>query len=165
MSGSARLDLPFLSAGQAGKEFVHNEALQTLDLLTAAAVEEGPRNTPPATPSIGACYIVGVAPTDQWAGKAGYLAGYTSGGWRFIAPTDGMTALVKSSGIWGAYRSGSWDIGTIRGVAVVLGGTQILGSQLPAIAGPTGGTVADTESRATINQILDALRQHGLIAV
>jgi hypothetical protein len=49
-------------------------------------------------------------------------------------------------------------------VAVVLGGTQILGSQLPAIAGPTGGTVADTESRATINQILDALRQHGLIA-
>src|SRR5947199_3315282 len=99
MSGSARLSLPFLSPGQAQKEFFHNEALQTLDLLTAAAVEETPRNDPPADPVVGACYIVGNSPTEEWAGKSQYIAGYTSGGWRYIAPTAGMSAYVKAAGI------------------------------------------------------------------
>jgi hypothetical protein len=50
MSGSARLNMPFLIPGQAQKEFFHNEALQTLDLVAAAAVEEGPRSDPPPRP-------------------------------------------------------------------------------------------------------------------
>ena len=50
MSSTTRLHLPFLSAGQAQKEFSHNEALQALDFLVAGAVEEGPRNDPPTAP-------------------------------------------------------------------------------------------------------------------
>ena len=46
MSGTPRLALPFLSPGQAQKEFTHNEALQTLDFLIAGAVEEAPRPAP-----------------------------------------------------------------------------------------------------------------------
>ena len=83
MSGTPRLALPFLSAGQAQKEFFHNEALQTLDMLVAAAVEEAPRAAPPATPAVGATYIVADSPTGEWAGKPLNLAAYTIGGWGF----------------------------------------------------------------------------------
>jgi hypothetical protein len=163
MSGSARLGLPFLAAGQAQKEFFHNEALQTLDLLVAGTVEEAPRSTPPTSPLEGACYLVGASPSGAWAGKSGCIAGFTSGGWRLISPLEGMTVYVKATGVWANYRSGAWELGTVRGASLVLGGVQVVGSRLSAIAGPSGGSNVDTESRATINQILAALRQHGLI--
>ena len=163
MSASARLNLPFLSAGQAQKEFYHNEALQTLDLLAAAAVEEATRSDPPPAPTVGSCYIIGSSPTGEWAGRTDSVAGYTSGGWRYIPPIEGMTAYVKSAGVWACYRSGVWELGAVRGNSVVLEGLQVLGSRLPAIAGPSGGATVDAESRATIDRILAALREHGLI--
>src|SRR5438105_5592827 len=125
MSGTARLSLPFLSPGQAQKEFFHNEALQTLDLLTACAVEEPPRSAPPASPPVGACYIVGSSPTGSWAGKGQSIAGYSSGGWRFVSPVDGMTAYVKSTGTSANFRAGMWELGALRGTSVVLGGLQV----------------------------------------
>jgi hypothetical protein len=163
MSGSARLNLPFLSPGQSQKEFCHNEALQTLDILAAAAVEEQPRLDPPATPSLGDCYIIGDLPTGGWSGKDLCLAGYTSGGWRFISPFEGMNAYIKSTGTWASFRSGAWEIGVLRGASVVIEGVQVIGSRQGAIAPPSGGTNIDAESRAAVVQILTALRQHGLI--
>jgi len=80
MTSSPRLALPFLNVGQAQKEFTVNEALQTLDLVVAAAVEQEPLGEPPATPAIGACYLVDAAPTGAWAGKPQSVAGYTDGG-------------------------------------------------------------------------------------
>jgi len=148
MSASARLSLPFLSPGQAQKEFFHNEALQTLDLLVAPAVEEGPRDAPPASPNIGACYLVGASPSGDWVGKSMCIAGYTSGGWRLIQPTEGMTAYVKSTGQTATYREGAWEIA---------------GGQVAAIPGPSGGSNVDVEARAAIDQVLAALRHHGLI--
>ena len=115
MSSTPRLAMPFLSAGQAQKEISHNEALQTLDMLVAAAVEEPPRAVPPASPTVGTCYIVAAAPTGAWAGKQQCVAAYTSGGWRFIDPVEGMAAYVKSDSAWAAYRAGVWEIGSIRG--------------------------------------------------
>jgi hypothetical protein len=163
MSGSARLNLPLLTPGQAAKEFFHNESLQTLDLVTAGAVEEAPRSDPPATPPIGACYIVGNSPTGEWAGKSGSIAGFTSGGWRYVAPFAGMVAYVKAIGVWATYRADSWEFGVLRGDSLVVGGVQVVGNRLASIAEPSGGTVVDDESRAAINQILTALSQHGLI--
>ena len=131
--------------------------------MTAAAVEEGPCDSPPTGPSVGVCYIIGDAPTSDWAGKSHCLAGYTSGGWRFIDPIDGMSAYVKATSTWANYRAGSWEVGTLRGAGLVIGGTQVVGSRLAAISGPSGGPIVDAESRAAIDQILAALRQHGLI--
>jgi hypothetical protein len=163
MSGTPRLALPLLSAGQAQKEFFHNEALQTLDTLVGGAVEEAPRAAPPSSPVVGACYIVAASPSGAWSGKAQYLAAYTSGGWRFIAPFDGMAAYVKASGTWATYHSGEWEIGVVRGSSLVLGGQQVVGSRGAAIVSPSGGTTADSQARTTIGLILAALRQHGLI--
>jgi len=163
MSATPRLALPFLSAGQAQKEFFHNEALQTLDMLVAPAVEEPPRAGPPASPLVGVAYIVAASPTGAWAGKALSLAAYTSGGWRFIAPIEGMVAYVKSTSVWAVHRAGAWELGNIHGSTLVLGGLQVVGSRAPGIADPSGGTVVDSQVRATVGQILAALRQHGLI--
>ena len=163
MSVTPRLELPFLSAGQAQKEFFHNEALQTLDAVVAGAVEEGPRSTPPTTSSLGAAYIVGPSPTGAWTGKAQSIAVCTSGGWRFIAAVEGMNFYVKASGTWATYRLSSWEIGALRGSSLVLGGLQVVGNRAAAIASATGGTTVDAQARTAIDQILAALRQHGLI--
>jgi hypothetical protein len=126
-------------------------------------VEALPLTTPPSSPVVGACYVVAASPTGDWAGKAQYLAAFTSGGWRFIAPVDGMAAYVKASGIWAAYRQGAWEIGVVRGSSLVLGGQQVVGSRAAAITAPSGGTTIDSQARTTIGLILAALHQHGLI--
>jgi len=42
-------------------------------------------------------------------------------------------------------------------------GEQVVGTRAAAIAAPSGGAIVDTEARAAVSQILEGLRQHGLI--
>jgi hypothetical protein len=137
--------------------------LQTLDIVTSGAVEEAPRSDPPSSPALGAAYIVDSSATGAWVGKPQCVAAFTSGGWRFVVPIEGMTFYVKSAGAWANYRLGSWEVGIVRGSSVVIGGQQVLGSRAAAIASASGGTTIDMQARSTIDQILGALRQHGLI--
>lgn len=151
-------------AGQSQKELFHNEALQLLDMVVAAAVEEPPRNDPPPSPAPGSCFIVGSAPTGQWAGMAAALALFTDAGWRFAGPVEGMQALVKPSSTWATYRSGAWELGTVRAERVMIGGIQVVGAQAPAVADAAGGGTVDTQARSAVNALLSAMRAHGLIA-
>jgi hypothetical protein len=164
MAATPRLSLPFLSVGQAQKEFTHNEALQTLDAVVAGAVESPPAAVPPAAPTIGSSYIVAEGATDAWAGKSQCVAAWTSGGWRFIAPVEGMRMFEKSSGTFAAFLNGGWELGILRGSALFVDGQQVIGPRSGAIASPSGGAVVDSEARAAIDDILNTLRQHGLIA-
>ena len=164
MEYSPRLTLPLLSAGQSQKEVLHNEALLTLDLLVPAVVEEGPRNDTPPTPAPGSIYIVGASPTGEWAGQSLRLAGFSAAGWRFVSPVEGMEVWIKSSSLPGRYRHGAWEIGASRSARLVIDELQVVGSQAPAIQAPTDGSTVDLQARAAIGSILDALRQHGLIA-
>jgi len=163
MEQSARFALPFLSPGQAQKEWFHNEALQRMDLLICAAVEGVDANEPPVSPVPGDCYLVGDEPSGAWAGQAGALAGYTDGGWRFVAPAEGMRLLVRTSGETMVRRGGAWEVGIVRASEVQIGGARVVAARQPAIAAPAGGTVVDGEARSAIDQILGALRAHGLI--
>ena len=163
MSATPRLALPFLSVGQAQKEFTHNESLQTLDVLVGGAVEEPPRVTPPVAPTVGACYIVAAGATDAWAGKSQCVAAWTSGGWRFVSPAEGMVLHERTSGTAAAFRNGAWEVGALRGGSLVIDGLKIVGARAAAIDSPGGGTVVDAEARSAIDAILSALRQHGLI--
>ena len=164
METTERLGLPLLAPGQAQKELVHNEALQLLEILVAGAVEEPARNAPPASPAPGSCYLVGSAPTGDWSQYAGHLAAFTSGGWRFVPPAPGMAVLVKTSGLVASFAGQGWETGAIRAQRVLVDGVQVVGSRAAAIADPAGGSVVDAEARATLAQILSALRQHGMIA-
>ena len=163
MDSTERLGLPLLVPGQAQKELFHNEALMIADALIGAAVEEGARDDPPESPVPGSCYIVGSAPAADWSGYADHLACYTSSGWRFVLPVDGLAVLDKSDGTTIRYWAGAWQAGTIRGSSIVVDGQQVVGSRAAAIAEPAGGTAIDTEARVAIGEIIGALRQHGLI--
>lgn len=132
-------------------------------MLVAAAVEGLPTATPPAVPVAGLCYIVGASPTGDWAGQAQKLAAVTSGGWRFIAPFEGLSVYVRGAGTTAVYRGVAWDIGTLTGSQVAIAGQKVIGAREAAIAAPTGGITPDAEARTAIGQILAALRAHGLI--
>ena len=165
MTATPRLALPFLSQGQAQKETTHNEALQILDFLVAGAVAEAPRNDPPASPAIGDCYIVGPAPTGVWSGWADAIAGFSAGGWRLMGPVPGMRVYVQATEQWACYRATGWEPGVVRGSKLIIDGHQVVGAQSASIASPVAGATIDAEARVSINQILWALRGHGLIAV
>ena len=150
METTPRLGLWTLIPGQAQKETSVNEALHLLDAVVAGAVEEPARTDPPTTPVVGTSYIVADQATGEWSGRDGAFAAFTPGGWRYVAPTDGLTVLAKATGITLRYRSGTWG--------------QVLGERQSSIPDVIGGTTADAESRAAIAAILSALRAHGLIA-
>lgn len=133
-------------------------------MAVAPALDGFLTNTPPASPASGASYVVGTSPTGAFAGKAGHLATYAEGGWRFIAPVAGLSALDKASGQTAVYRGGTWELGKLRGGQVEVAGVKVVGSQAAAIADPSGGTTVDTQARTALAAVLAALRGHGLIA-
>lgn len=164
MADTARWRLPLLDAGQAQKEMTVNEALARLDLLAQAGVVAAGLDAPPSAPDEGQAWIVGAAPTGAWAGEADTIAGWTAGGWRFVAPREGMSAWSAADGCCVTYAGEQWRTGRLAGAAVEIGGVQVVGARVAAIASPAGGTTVDAEARAALTAALAALRAHGLIA-
>ena len=159
-----RLALPLLAAAQAQKEVTHNEALMLLDATVQPVVVAVAPATVPASPSIGQCWIVGTAATGAWAGQDAALAVWTSGGWRFVAPFAGMHVYSLADDAPVRRTSGGWATGALTGVALSVGGQQVVGARRAAIADPSSGTTVDAQARTAIGAILAALRGHGLIA-
>ncbi|WP_423606501.1 DUF2793 domain-containing protein [Sphingomonas sp. MS122] len=163
MNATARFALPLLHAGQAQKELFHNEALLIADMLMQPCVEALGRAAPPADPVAGQCWIVGDSPEGAWAGSAGALALWTEGGWRFVAPREGMAVWVAGDELVARHVAGAWHAGRLAAAQLVIDGEQVVGPREPAIDEPDGGSVVDAEARAAIEAILQALRAHGLI--
>ncbi|MBS0478511.1 MAG: DUF2793 domain-containing protein [Proteobacteria bacterium] len=161
---TGRFALPLLQPGQAQKEMFHNEALAALDLIVQPAAEAMGAEAPPTAPESGQSWIVGAAPTGAWTGKAGHLAGWTDGGWRFVAPVEGMAVRVIGAGLTARFAGGGWVLGEEACAHLVIGGDRVVGPRQAAVATPAGGAVIDAESRAALAAILAALRAHGLIA-
>ena len=164
MADTARWGLPLLEAGQAQKEVTVNEALTRLDLLAQASVVAVGLDAPPATPTVGEGWIIGAAPTGAGAGQAGAVAGWTSGGWRFVAPREGMSGWSEADACVATYARGQWRLGVLAGQRVEIGGVRVVGPRAAAIGTPTGGAVVDAEARAALDAVLVAMRGHGLIA-
>jgi hypothetical protein len=160
---TARLALPLLQPGQAQKETTHNEALALLDLAVQASVVAVGTNTPPAAPVAGSAWIVGTAPTGGWTGQARAIAGWTTSGWRFVAPREGMTVWSIADALTARFGGGAWTLGAVTASRVSIGGVDVVGARRAAVADPSGGTVVDIPARAAIAAILGALRGHGLI--
>ena len=133
-------------------------------MLVSGAVEGPPLASPPAAPIVGTAYIVAQGATGAWAGKTDCVAAWTSGGWRFISPVEGMSLYDHSSGALATFRNAAWEIGALRGSSLRIDGLQVIGPQGAAIASPAGGSVVDVEARAALDTMLATLREHGLIA-
>ena len=139
-----RFAFPLLAVAQAQKEVTHNEALTLLDALVHAVVEAGPLAGPPPSPAEGQCWIAGAAPTGAWAGKAHAVVLWTSGGWRFVAPREGMQVMRLTDHVRLRYAGGTW---------VAPG----------AIDAPAGGSTIDSEARSTISTLILHLAAQGLL--
>jgi len=133
-------------------------------MLLCAAVEGPPLAAPPANPALGSCYIVGSSAMGAWAGQDDALAAYTDGGWRFVAPIDGMRLIDRMSGQSIVRRGTTWETGVVRAEEVRVDDQVVVRERQGAIANPTGGAVIDGECRSAVANILAALRGHGLIA-
>ena len=157
-----RLAMPLLQAGQAQKEMTHNEALALLDLAVQGAVIGVGETVPPAAPQQGQCWILGAQPEGLWIGHADAVAGWTSGGWRFLSPRDGMRFWVSATAGFASFSGGEWRLGESHG-KVFIEGIQVVGSQVQNLVEPTEGACVDAEARAAIVAVLEALRHHGLI--
>jgi hypothetical protein len=154
MDQTARFELPYLAPGQMQKEWFHNEALQRIDALLCPVVEGAASSTPPPSPAVGSCH---------WVGHDGSLACFSEGGWRFVAPVDGMSLVDRASGQLFNRRNGAWEAGIVRAQELRVDGLAVLRNRQPAIGDPSGGAVIDSECRAAVAQILGAMRAHGLI--
>jgi len=155
--------MPLLHPGQAQKELFHNEALMLADALVQPCVEAIGISTPPISPASGQCWIVGESPTGAWAGAAGALALWTTGGWRLVPPREGMTAWIAADALAARYSGGTWRSGRLTATGLEIDGEQVVGPREPAIDDPDGGAVVDVEARVAIDAILATLRAHGLI--
>ena len=159
-----RLSLPLLAVAQAQKEMTHNEALALLDAAVQATVVAVAPATVPASPTLGQSWIVGTGATGAWNGHDGAIAAWTQGGWRFVAPFEGMAVWSLADSMVARRTATAWATGTLAGRKLTIDGQQVVGMRGGAIGNATGGAVVDTEVRAIVGQILAALRTHGLIA-
>ncbi|MFM9851265.1 MAG: DUF2793 domain-containing protein, partial [Sphingomonadaceae bacterium] len=138
-----------------------NEALAQIDLLLSPVVQSVAPVAVPASPTLGECWIVGTGATGAWLGQNGAIAGWTASGWRFVPPREGMAVWSMADSRIVRRLSDAW---VISGQTVIIDGNQVVGARRGAILAPTGGTTIDAAARGAINEILLALRGHGLIA-
>ncbi len=123
-----RWELPLLQAGQSQKEITHNEAVVRADALLHLAVESRGAATPPPAPDPGDAWIVGDAPSGDWAGQGGRIAAFHAGGWSFVVPREGCLAWVRDEGRFAiltatGWRSDAWPAGGVE-----LDGQRVIGS-------------------------------------
>ncbi|ODU69352.1 MAG: hypothetical protein ABT11_12695 [Novosphingobium sp. SCN 66-18] len=139
---TARFNLPLLHAGQAQKEVTVNESLLLLDALAHTAVE-GETATPPETPENGQVWLVATDATDAFSGHDRSLAIWSEGGWRFLPPREGMRVFDREQRCFRLFAD-IWS-----------------GFEAPAL--PTGGSTIDVEARAFIADLVQSLRDCGLL--
>lgn len=161
---SERYALPLLQAGQAQKEVTHNSAIAGIDALLHLAVDSQRLAAPPPAAVAPGTWIVATPATGAWAGRGGALAVLDSTGWSFIEPRDGCLAYIRDEGVFAVRAAGSWrsDAWPVRALAIA--GRTVLAANPVAVAPAIGGTVVDTQARAALDALTDALRAMGLVA-
>jgi hypothetical protein len=96
---SARLELPYLAAGQMQKHVTLNEALTRLDALVQTAAASRTVAAQPSAPGEGAMFILPPDATGAaWSGRtAGALVRFEAGGWVEVAAPQGVIAFIADA--------------------------------------------------------------------
>lgn len=111
MATTPNLGITLLAASQSQKEVTVNEAILIFDAVVGGGIIDKDLATPPGSPAEGDRYIVAASPTGAWTGKAKNIAFYYNGGWRFIAPAEGIVVWVNDEDIEYVYNGSTWTSG------------------------------------------------------
>ena len=142
-STTANYSLPLLFTGQAQKEFSLNQSLSIIDAMLTPTVSAS-LSTPPTNAAEGECFRV-AAPTDgEWLAHDNDIAIRLGGAWQFVQPQDGLTVFDRLDGAFWHFNSG-WKSASEP-------------------AAPTGGSVIDSEVRAALSELIQALRNLGVFS-
>lgn len=92
--------------------------LRTTQIFDGRVASAGD-TSPPASPSLGDAYIIGAAPSGDWASYAKYIAKWTARGWVYRAPAQGMVFWVIDEQTYYHYASDdTWTQGLpVTGIA------------------------------------------------
>jgi hypothetical protein len=104
------LGLPLVQAAQAQKHVTVNEGLGRLDAVVQLVLSSTEEAVPPEPAS--GVYAVPEGATGAWAGRAGQVAFASAGGWEYVTPARGWTALVSDRGP-AIFDGGSWLDGAV----------------------------------------------------
>lgn len=144
MPDTPNFALPLLFAAQAQKEITHNEAITVIDALLTGCAEALANDPASLAPAEGQMWMIGSAPTGLWSAMSGQLALFTAGGWRFVAPTQGLRLLDRAANVIRISTGSGW-------------------SSPSAIADPAGGTTVDNEARLALAAIVATLRESAIV--
>jgi hypothetical protein len=121
---TARLELPYLAAGQMQKHITLNEALTRLDALVQTLIVSRTTVAQPSAPEEGALYVLPAGRTGaDWAARAvGTLVRADMGGWVEVPVQDGLIALVEDAGELIVRSGGDWvalgaRLGALQGLS------------------------------------------------
>lgn len=120
---SARLDLPYLAAGQMQKHVTLNEALTRLDALVQTVVASRTTLVEPEDTEDGGLWILPVGATGMdWSTRTGgALMRAEGGGWTEVPAGDGLVALVLDDDAVVVRHGGDWvELGARLGVVQAL---------------------------------------------
>lgn len=108
------LNLPTAPAGATDLSIAFNDAMQVVDAFLPLVVQDKDLSAPPATVGgdVGKRWIIGAAPTGDWAGKAGQIALCTDAGvWKYLAaPLFIRAYVVDESAEYRQTAAGVWTI-------------------------------------------------------
>lgn len=139
-------------------------ALQRLTRLPWIPIISMATAAPPASPAIGATYLVPTGATGSWSGHAGKIAEYTVAGWALLTPPNGHGISLPDGRIFeridGAYiekiardvQSGKWSYAVATGTAnaLVVALTPTITQYLPGMTLKVK-TIAKNTGPASLN--------------
>ncbi|MGV9008497.1 DUF2793 domain-containing protein [Brevundimonas sp.] len=123
---TARLELPYLAAGQMQKHVTLNEALTRLDALVQTLIVSRTTTAQPGALVEGALYVLPTGRTgaDWGARPVGTLVRADMGGWVEVPVQDGLIALVQDAGELIVRADGDWvslgsRLGALQGLSLL----------------------------------------------
>lgn len=132
---STNLKLPYLQAAQAQKHVTHNAALERLDLIVQLVLQSFAETVPPLAPDEGQVWAIGSGAVNDWVGHDNELAGWSNGGWVFVAPQPGWCAALGGEiRVWDGAAWVAADLPDLQGLPGVGVNTSYDGTNKLAVA-------------------------------
>ncbi|MFZ2909563.1 MAG: DUF2793 domain-containing protein [Candidatus Desulfobacillus denitrificans] len=97
--------------GESGWNVSMDANLKRLGAVVGLSVKDRDLATPPASPVDGDRYLIPVAATGVWAGKANQIAVRVASTWEYYTPKVGWLCFIEDEAMLSAYKTTGWSAG------------------------------------------------------